>query len=46
VTPIDGVYDRPRTVADQVRWLAAAGLDAEPIWARRDLTVIIADSPH
>jgi tRNA (cmo5U34)-methyltransferase len=29
VTPIDGVYDQPSTIDDQVRWLAAAGLDAE-----------------
>jgi hypothetical protein len=29
VTPIDGVYDQPSTIGDQVRWLAAAGLDTE-----------------
>jgi tRNA (cmo5U34)-methyltransferase len=29
VTPIDGVYDQPSTIGDQLRWLAAAGLDAE-----------------
>jgi tRNA (cmo5U34)-methyltransferase len=45
VTPIDGVYDQPSTVDDQVRWLAAAGLDAEVVWARHDLCVIVADSP-
>jgi tRNA (cmo5U34)-methyltransferase len=45
VTPIDGVYDQPSTVDDQLRWLAAAGLDAEVVWARQDLVVIIADSP-
>jgi tRNA (cmo5U34)-methyltransferase len=45
VTPIDGVYDRPSTVDDQLRWLAAAGLQAEVVWARQDLAVIIADSP-
>jgi tRNA (cmo5U34)-methyltransferase len=45
VTPIDGVYDQPSTVHDQLRWLAAAGLDAEVVWARQDLVVIIADSP-
>jgi hypothetical protein len=32
-------------VDDQVRWLAAAGLDAEVVWARQDLAVIVADSP-
>jgi tRNA (cmo5U34)-methyltransferase len=45
VTPIDGVYDQPSTVDDQVWWLAAAGLHAEVVWARQDLAVIIADSP-
>ena len=33
VTPIDGVYDQPSTVDDQVRWLAAAGFSAEVVWA-------------
>jgi tRNA (cmo5U34)-methyltransferase len=45
VTPIDGVYDQPSTIDDQLRWLAAAGLDAEVVWARQDLVVIIAHSP-
>ena len=35
VTPIDGVHDQPSTVDDQVRWLAAAGLDAEVVWCAR-----------
>jgi tRNA (cmo5U34)-methyltransferase len=45
VTPIDGEYDQPSTVEDQLRWLAAAGLHAEVVWARQDLVVIVADSP-
>ena len=45
VTPIDGVYDQPSTIDDQVRWLAAAGLHAEVVWARQDHAVIVADSP-
>jgi tRNA (cmo5U34)-methyltransferase len=45
VAPIDRGYDQPSTVGDQVRWLAAAGLDAEVVWTRRDLVVIVADSP-
>jgi tRNA (cmo5U34)-methyltransferase len=45
VTPIDGVYDQPSTIDDQVRWLAAAGLDPQVVWARQDLAVIVADSP-
>jgi len=44
VTPIDGVYDQPSTIGDQVRWLAAAGLDAELVWVRQDLAVMVADS--
>ncbi len=43
VTPIDGVYDMPSTVADQLGWLAAAGLDARVAWARQDLAVIVAE---
>jgi tRNA (cmo5U34)-methyltransferase len=45
VTPIDGVYDQPSTLDDQLRWLAAAGLDAKVVWVRQDLAVIVADSP-
>jgi tRNA (cmo5U34)-methyltransferase len=45
VTPIDGVYDQPNTMDDQVQWLAAAGLDAKVVWTRQDLAVIVADSP-
>jgi tRNA (cmo5U34)-methyltransferase len=45
VTPIDGAYDQPSTVDDLVRWLAAAGFNAEVVWARQDLCVIVADSP-
>jgi tRNA (cmo5U34)-methyltransferase len=43
VTPIDGMYDMPSTVADQLGWLAAAGLDARVAWARQDLAVIVAE---
>jgi tRNA (cmo5U34)-methyltransferase len=43
VTPIDGVYDRPSTVDEQLRWLAAAGFDARVVWSRQDLAVIVAD---
>lgn len=41
VTPIDGDYDTPSTAADQLRWLAAAGLQAGVAWARRDLAVLV-----
>jgi tRNA (cmo5U34)-methyltransferase len=42
VTPIDGVYDRPSTVHEQLGWLAAAGFDAELVWRDRDLAVLAA----
>jgi hypothetical protein len=45
VTLIDGVYDQPSTIDDQVRWLAAAGFNAEGVWAPQDPCVIVADSP-
>jgi tRNA (cmo5U34)-methyltransferase len=45
VTPIDGVYDHPSPIGDQLRWLAGAGLTAEVVWGRQDLAVIVADSP-
>lgn len=42
VTPIDGVYDQPSPVADQLDWLRAAGLDARVAWSERDLAVLVA----
>ncbi len=44
VTPIDGVYDQPSAIADQLGWLAAAGLDARVVWSRQDLAVMVADA--
>jgi tRNA (cmo5U34)-methyltransferase len=44
ITPIDGGYDKPSTVTDQIGWLAAAGLNARVVWARQDLAVIVAES--
>ena len=41
VTPIDGVYDQPSTVAEQLDWLGAAGLPARVVWKRQDLAVIV-----
>jgi tRNA (cmo5U34)-methyltransferase len=41
VTPIDGDYDKPSAVADQLRWLAAAGLEPSVAWAHRDLAVLV-----
>jgi tRNA (cmo5U34)-methyltransferase len=42
VTPIDGVYDQPSTVADQLGWLRAAGLAPRVAWSERDLAVVVA----
>lgn len=42
VTPIDdGSYDKPSAVAEQLRWLGAAGLAPSVCWANRDLAVMI-----
>ena len=42
VTPIDGDYDKPSTVGDQLAWLHAAGFGASVVWSRRDLAVLTA----
>jgi tRNA (cmo5U34)-methyltransferase len=43
-TEIDGVYDLPSSVAEQLRWLRDAGLEPEVTWLDRDLAVIAARS--
>jgi tRNA (cmo5U34)-methyltransferase len=40
VTPIDWEYDLPDRVDDQLDWLRKAGLDAETVWAYKDLAVM------
>jgi tRNA (cmo5U34)-methyltransferase len=45
VTPIDPDYDKPSTVADQLRWLSAAGLRARLAWAHCDLAVLVGQAP-
>jgi tRNA (cmo5U34)-methyltransferase len=45
VTPIDGVYDTPSRVDEQLRWLAGAGFEARLVWADRDLAVVAAELP-
>ena len=42
VTPIDRDYDRPSSLADQLAWLAAAGLEPAVAWRHRDLAVMTA----
>ena len=41
VTPLDAGFDLPSSVAEQLEWLAAAGLHAHVAWAHRDLAVIV-----
>ena len=41
VTPVEPSFDRPDSVADQLRWLDEAGLRAEAVWQRRDLAVLV-----
>ena len=43
VTPGTDDHDRPSTAADQLDWLADAGLDATVVWAEQDLVVLRAD---
>lgn len=43
VAPIDGEYDTPSTVADQLRWLADAGFETRVAWTSHDLAVLVAD---
>jgi tRNA (cmo5U34)-methyltransferase len=43
VTPIDGEYDTPSSVADQLEWLADAGFQACLAWSERDLAVLVGD---
>jgi tRNA (cmo5U34)-methyltransferase len=42
VTSIDGVYDLPSSIADQLAWLAQAGFDARLHWGHKDLAVLLA----
>jgi SAM-dependent methyltransferase len=43
VTPIDGIYDQPSSVADQLAWLADAGFYAEAAWVEQDLAVLVGE---
>jgi len=42
VIEIDGVYDVPSSVAEQVEWLRSAGFDADATQIRPDLAVFVA----
>jgi tRNA (cmo5U34)-methyltransferase len=39
-TPIDGEYDRPDRLDDQLEWLREAGFEATPVWVHLDLAVV------
>jgi tRNA (cmo5U34)-methyltransferase len=43
VTPLSNDYDRPSSVAEQLRWLHESGFDAALVWSQRDLAVLRAD---
>jgi tRNA (cmo5U34)-methyltransferase len=45
VTPTTPDFDRPDSVADQLRWLEQAGFGARSAWQSRDLAVLVADRP-
>lgn len=42
VTEIDGVYDTPSTLREQLQWLTDCGLQPRVAWAQRDLAVLVA----
>lgn len=43
VTPIDGTYDKPSSLQDQLAWLHDAGFAAATAWLERDLAVLVGD---
>jgi tRNA (cmo5U34)-methyltransferase len=45
VTPISDDYDKPSSVADQVRWLGEAGFGVAVVWSEQDLAVMVAQRP-
>jgi tRNA (cmo5U34)-methyltransferase len=45
VTSLTPDFDRPSTVADQLAWLRAAGLEPRVTYELRDLAVITAEKP-
>jgi tRNA threonylcarbamoyl adenosine modification protein (Sua5/YciO/YrdC/YwlC family) len=40
-TPLTPGFDKPDSVADQLRWLADAGFEPDVVWERGDLAVIV-----
>jgi tRNA (cmo5U34)-methyltransferase len=41
-TPIDGEYDVPDRLDDQLEWLREAGFEPTPVWVHKDLAVVSA----
>lgn len=41
ITPIDGDYDKPSSVGEQLDWLTAAGYQASVKWKAQDLAVLV-----
>jgi tRNA (cmo5U34)-methyltransferase len=46
ITPLSPGFDMPDRVEHQIGWLREAGFEAETVWARRDLAVIVANFGH
>jgi tRNA (cmo5U34)-methyltransferase len=44
VTPIDGDYDTPSSIPEQLRWLERAGLASRVVWAHRDVAVLVGEA--
>jgi tRNA threonylcarbamoyl adenosine modification protein (Sua5/YciO/YrdC/YwlC family) len=43
LSPLSEGYDKPSTIAEQLRWLEEAGFSARLSWGLHDLAVIVAD---
>jgi tRNA (cmo5U34)-methyltransferase len=46
VTPIDGVFDQPSSVEEQLGWLSDAGLAPALTWREKDLAVLVGLKPN
>lgn len=44
VTPIDGDYDTPSRIAEQLRWLSDVGFSSRLAWASGDLAVLVGEA--
>jgi L-threonylcarbamoyladenylate synthase len=42
--PLSDGYDHPSPLADQLRWLAETGFEAEVVWEHGDLAVVVASA--